>query len=185
MAFVGLFASTLQYGNGVHQWDVPLSNVYEFGKVSIANNVKSFCVWLTACLSIQLANITEIIYCPVIFATKLAILLQIQHIFVTGRNIRFYLLQLVIWVNGIWYFINVFLIAFMCTPRAKIWDDMVPGHCFIDFYTVNLTSAIFNPVSDILILILPIFWACKLQMVWKRKVGVVLIFATGIMLVSH
>ena len=57
---------------------------------------------------------------------------------------------------------------------------MVPGHCF-DFYTLNLTGVIFNPVSDILILVLPIFWTWKLQMAWKRKVGVVLIFATGIM----
>ena len=140
---------------------------------------------LTPNLFIQLANVVEIIYCPAIFATKLAILLQIQHIFVTGRNIRFYLVQSLIWLNGLWYFINIFLNAFPCTPRAKIWDPRVPGHCFVSFYASNDISLIVNSVSDIFILILPIFWAWKLQMAWKRKVRVTLIFGTGFMLVSH
>ena len=35
VAFTDLFAITLQYGNGVHQWNVPLSNVFEFLKASI------------------------------------------------------------------------------------------------------------------------------------------------------
>ena len=89
-----------------------------------------------------------------------------------------------IWINGLWYFISMFLNAFPCTPRAKIWDPAVPGHCFVTLQVVNDTNTIFNPVSDIFILILPIFWAWKLQMAWKRKVGVTLIFGTGIMLVS-
>ena len=33
VAYTALAISTLQYGNGVHQWDVPLSNVLQFGKV--------------------------------------------------------------------------------------------------------------------------------------------------------
>ncbi|KAK0508429.1 hypothetical protein JMJ35_009513 [Cladonia borealis] len=159
VAFTGLYATSLQYGIGVHQWNVPLSNVFEF---------------------LKLLDIGAIVYCPVIFATKLAILLQIQRIFVTSRNIRFYLVQSLIWINGLWYFINMFLTAFMCTPRAKIWDPAVPGHCFISFYVINYTSTIVNPVSDIFILILPISWAWKLQMAWKRKVEVTLIFGTGI-----
>ena len=126
-----------------------------------------------------------IIYCPVIFATKLAILWQIQHIFVTGRNIRFYLVRSLIWVIGLWYFINILLAAFPCVPRAKIWDPAVPGHCFVNIYVVICISTIVNPVSDTFILILPISWAWKLQMAWKRKVGVTLIFGTGFMLVSH
>ena len=134
---------------------------------------------------IQLLDIGSIVYCPVVFATKLAILLQIQHVFVIGRNIRFYLVQSLIYINGLWYFINMFLTAFMCTPRAKIWDPAVPCHCFFSFYVMSYISTIVNPVSDMFILILPISWAWKLQMAWKRKVGVTLIFGTGIMLVSH
>ena len=115
-----------------------------------------------------------------IYITKLTILLQIQHIFVVDRkSVRFLMVQLVIWVNGLWYFINIFLNAFPCTPRDKVWNPLIPGHCTISFDHVDLVSTIFNVVSDISILIMPIMWVWKLQMARKRKIGVSLVFAIG------
>ncbi|MCJ1458810.1 hypothetical protein MMC28_009184 [Mycoblastus sanguinarius] len=129
-----------------------------------------------------LSAAVEITYSPVILAAKLAILLQLMHIFVTSRNtVRFYLVQLLIWINVLWYLIQMFMTAFQCLPRAKIWNPMIPGHCVITFYTINFMGSTFNVVSDLFILILPILWVWKLQMVWKRKLGVSLIFATGIL----
>lgn len=132
--------------------------------------------------SLQRASMVEILYCPIIFAAKLAILLQIKHVFVTSRkSVRSYLVQLLIWSNALWYIINIFMLAFQCSPRAKIWNPSLPGHCFTSFYTVNFVAAVLNVISDVAMLVMPILWVWKLQMAWKRKVGISLIFASGIL----
>ena len=172
-------AKTLQYGNGVHQWNVPLSKVLQFGE---ASTLTSACAAMLCLTYSQLVSAVEIAYCPVIFATKLAILLQIMHVFVTNRtSVRFYLVQFLIWSNALWYIINIFMTAFQCTPRKKIWDPMIPGHCFVNFDTINFTAAIINVVSDVFMFVLPILWVWELHMAWKRKFGVSLIFASGIL----
>ncbi|CAF9925595.1 MAG: hypothetical protein ALECFALPRED_003175 [Alectoria fallacina] len=155
VAFVALSAITLQYGDGIHQWDVPLSNI---------------------------ANIIDILYCPLILATKLAILLQIEHVFVTSRSsIRFYLVQFLIWNNTIYYTTHMFLTAFQCSPRAKIWNPLLPGHCFTDSYTLEFVTTVLNVISDVAVLVMPVLWVWKLQMAWKRKLGLSLIFASGVL----
>ena len=116
------------------------------------------------------------------YCAKLAILLQIQRIFVTDRNsIRFLLLQLMIWINGAWYFSCIWLSAFPCSPRPYLYNKLLDGHCAVDLVAIDLISIIFNVVSDILILMLPIRWLWDLQMANGRKIGISLIFATGIL----
>ena len=179
VVITALSALTLQYGNGIHQWNVPLSKVLQFFKVGASTFSTRTCA--NRC-HVQLSNAVEIVYCITALSTKVAILLQIQHIFITSRkSIRFLLVQLVIWINALWYFINIFLNAFPCTPRAKIWDPLLPGHCSISYNVVDYISCIFNMVSDLFILVLPIMWVWKLQMPRKRKFGVSLIFASGIL----
>ena len=130
----------------------------------------------------QLATVVEILYCPAILAAKLVILLQINHVFVTTRtSVRFYLVQLLIWSNILWYIINVFMLIFQCSPRAKTWNPLLPGHCFTTFYTINFIAAVINVISDIAMLLLPILWVWKLQMAWKRKIGISLVFASGVL----
>ena len=131
---------------------------------------------------LQLANAAAIVYCIVIFFTKLAILLQIQNIFVTSKqSIRFLLIQLLIWANGLWYLINMLFTSFACKPRAKAWNPVLPGHCLLTLNTKAYVETTLNMVSDIFILTLPILWVWKLQMATSRKLGISLIFATGIL----
>ena len=52
----------------------------------------------------QLTYIAEILYSPLIFTVKLAILLQVQHIFAISSKPRLYLVQSLIWSNACWYF---------------------------------------------------------------------------------
>lgn len=130
----------------------------------------------------QLASVVEILYCPIILSAKLAILLQIKHVFVTSRkSVRFYLIQIFIWSNAFWYITNIFLQALQCSPRAKIWKPLLPGHCFTSFFTLSFINTILNVVSDIAMLVMPILWVWKLQMTRKRKLGISLIFASGIL----
>ena len=78
----------------------------------------------------------------------------------------------------LWYLINIFLNAFVCVPRKKLWMPTVPEHC-MDWNAIDLISVIFNIVSDMFIFLLPISSVLNLQMAWKRKLGVSAIFATS------
>ena len=90
-------------------------------------------------------------------------------------------MQLFIWSNALWYLINIFLNAVGCIPRAKLWNPMVSGYCFLTFDRIKQISALVNMLSDVFILLAPVFWACKLQMARKRKLGVSLVFASAIL----
>ena len=128
----------------------------------------------------QLTYIAEVLYSPLIFTVKLAILLQVQHIFAITSKLRFYLVQSLIWSNACWYFAYTFIVAFACTPTAKSWDFELRGHCISSNSLVALAT-IPSVVSDLVILILPISWVWKLQMARWRKFEVSLIFAMGLM----
>ena len=45
VAYIAVSARTLQYGNGVHQWNFPLSSVIEFVKASTSITVVSHSSW--------------------------------------------------------------------------------------------------------------------------------------------
>ena len=127
----------------------------------------------------QLTYIAEILYSPLIFIVKLAILLQVQHIFAVASKLRLYLVQSLIWSNPCWYFAYTFVVAFACTPTAKSWDFELPGHCISSHSLVSLAT-IPSVISDLFILVLPISWVWKLQMARKHKLEVSLIFAMGL-----
>ena len=126
-------------------------------------------------------NQQEIVYMPTILSAKITILLQLIQIFViTKRNGRWYFLQILIWLNTIFFTISMFLEIFQCVPRAKIWNPLVSGACINISKTFVATAAI-NVVSDLSILILPIFWVLQLHMPFRRKLGIVAILGTGIL----
>ena len=118
---------------------------------------------------------------PAILFTKLTILLQLLQVFVVGkRNFRYFFLHTLIWLNTLFFATLLFLEIFQCWPRVKIWDATAPGHC-IDISVTFVATAAINVASDLSILILPIFWVSKLNMPWRKKVGVVLVFGTGVL----
>lgn len=67
-----------------------------------------------------------------------------------------------------------------CQPQQKIWDPSVEGSC-INLGTLFSVSGGFNVLFDLAILLMPIGSLWKLQMGWKRKIGVWLIFTIGTM----
>ncbi|MCJ1471167.1 hypothetical protein MMC07_009815, partial [Pseudocyphellaria aurata] len=158
----GFQFEAFKYGTGVHQWNVTAENVIRVGKA---------------------ASAIEALYVLLIFVTKLSILLQYMRIFVPARaGVRYYLIHTLIWLNLVYYIINFFLGLFFCTPRRKIWDPSVPGHCLSLGASVTsiMSAAALNVLSDVTILVLPIFWISVLQMPLRRKVAVSMVFAMGI-----
>ena len=87
---------------------------------------------------------------------------------------------LIIWVMLVYYFTDAVLSICICTPREKIWNPLMEGHC-LDQNTAWKFHAVFNVVSDFLILLLPLPSVWKLQLPCKKKILITSIFATGIL----
>lgn len=151
--------SALNDGVGLHAWDVTAVHFAHY---------------------LKMANRQEIVYMPTILFTKITILLQLMQIFVVAkRNGRWYFIQTLIWLNTIFFTILMFLEIFQCVPRAKIWNPLHSGVCLNISKTFVATAGV-NIVSDLSILVLPLFWVLQLHMPLRRKLGIMAIFCTGI-----
>ena len=127
----------------------------------------------------QLSSIESIIYCPIIVLVKVSILLQYVTFFVVHRwNLFHILIHILLWINVVFYTIDTFLVIFECDPRAKVWDDSIPGHCF-SLHQLGVSSGVINVISDFAILLLPLRRIWQLQMRWTKKWRFLAVFAVG------
>ncbi|KAI1330193.1 hypothetical protein F5Y16DRAFT_48952 [Xylariaceae sp. FL0255] len=157
--YVALAIITGRYGQGSHQWNVPLSKFFQLLKI---------------------VNVLEILYSPLVFCAKYAVLRQIETTFFQHqyRSWSHKALVFLIWSNFIFYAAFFFSFIFACTPRSKIWNPEEPGRC-IDNRAALISSSVINIVSDTTILILPLATIWKLQMSMKSKLQVGTVFAIG------
>lgn len=83
-------------------------------------------------------------------------------------------------VNVLLYLSGIVATSLACIPLAKLWHTWLPGKC-IDRKALDICTATFNLILDIVILILPqrVIW--KLQMTTSRKVGISLVFSIGLL----
>ncbi|KAH2536824.1 hypothetical protein KXW97_006545, partial [Aspergillus fumigatus] len=143
LAYVVITFEADKYGNGIHIWEVDESDLRRYSK------------W---------ANTSQIVYGPLIFITKLSILLLYLRVFAPSfRSKTFFCIHALIWLNFGFYFADTIVKIFECSPRAKIWDKTLKGHCININIPIIVTSSI-NVASDFLILVLPIVSVWRLQM---------------------
>ncbi|KAI9648300.1 hypothetical protein NHQ30_002932 [Ciborinia camelliae] len=78
-----------------------------------------------------------------------------------------------IWISGglvaAWLVVCMLGAIWQCTPIAKAWDPLLPGHC-LDYFSWSTTSShsilnVSNIVIDVLILLLP------MPMIWTLNMG--------------
>ena len=81
-------------------------------------------------------------------------------------------------INSAFYLCYIIVPAAACRPREKIWTPQLPGTC-LDINKLYLASAIFNCISDIAMLGVPIYLIWRLQMSIRRKIGISVIFCSG------
>lgn len=113
-------------------------------------------------------------------STKLAILLLYRRVFLPQRGGFFdWVLRLFMLILGLFYFATTIVKIWECSPRARIWDKSIPGTC-IDIPALLNTSGLFNMVTDVLILLVPVKSVWNLHMTRKRKLGVILVFTVGL-----
>lgn len=177
VAYASIGCLSLRYGNGVHQWDVPLQDVFYFAQVNRLHVSNEF----QLADGKQLANVEQILYGPIVLLAKLSILLQYQRIFVPNHAGKlYYTVQFIIWLNLLFYIAATLASIFTCMPRKKIWEPSTPGRC-VNIGIVVITNGAINVISDFSVLVLPLNSIWELQMPRKRKIALSAVFATGLL----
>ncbi|KAF4626928.1 hypothetical protein G7Y89_g11229 [Cudoniella acicularis] len=73
---------------------------------------------------------------------------------------------------------GAFTWLFMCRPIEKYWNLEVAGTC-LNFKTAFLVGGSMNVVTDVVMLLLPIWVLRPLQLPLRQKLGVIVILMTG------
>ena len=123
----------------------------------------------------------ESLYAPVMFLIKLTLFLLYLHIFSRLRWLRFLIWAGII-CTALFYGSMAIIFSIICTP-AK-------GQSYLEAFLstqcgkasdISLAAGFFNMLSDIYLLVIPIPAVWSLQLERRRKLGVLIIFATGFM----
>ncbi|KAI9882493.1 MAG: hypothetical protein M1823_005765 [Watsoniomyces obsoletus] len=75
---------------------------------------------------------------------------------------------------------TVLAFIFQCTPVSGAWDMLVVT-CRVDVARLQLGICIFNLLTDIFILLLPIPTVWQLQVNIKKKLGLIILFSLGVL----
>lgn len=131
----------------------------------------------------QLVSVRLIFYNPLIFMTKLSILIQYLKIFAPTRDGKTYrAIHFLIWTNLLFYLATLTVHILVYVQRLHTQNPVAPRQS-IDDTAVQISSAVINLVSDFSMLILPLAKLLKLQLPRNRKIGVIAIFALGFLYV--
>lgn len=71
-----------------------------------------------------------------------------------------------------------FSFLYLCTPIRSLWDISVTGTC-VDLNSAYLASSVLNAVTDVVILVLPIWLLWPLRVRWQQKIAVALALMSG------
>ncbi|KAL8917289.1 MAG: hypothetical protein Q9172_005915 [Xanthocarpia lactea] len=125
--------------------------------------------------------IGDMFYLISIMSTKIAILLLYNSLFGVKRWFRYLCYGMMVVVTS-YCVIFFFIEAFNCNPVEKTWHALTytgPAKCF-DNSMVQFVIGGFNIATDLIILVMPMPIILKLNTDSKRKIGLLVIFSTGI-----
>lgn len=89
-----------------------------------------------------------------------------------------------IWITFAFYSVSSFFTLFQCKPIAKAWNPLIEdGHC-LNIRALSTAVAIFNLLTDISILILPLRAIWNLELSKRKKAALSSVFLVGVMCVS-
>jgi hypothetical protein len=120
---------------------------------------------------------SQILYGPVAFCTKLAILLLMIRIFAIKE--RFVLFaKVLIGICAIYYLTITLIQVFLCQPISKAYNPKIPGKC-LDSKKIFITNTAIAMVTDIVILASPIPVISRLNMSFWGRVGSIAALMAG------
>ena len=148
-------------GIGRHIWDIRVESAPRISQISWA---------------------IELMYCIITWLAKASLLLQMQRTFSPTRSGAVYIAcQFLIYANLAFYMGSFIALVVECVPQERIWNPLITtGHC-IKTGDLLIAMGVINVVSDVMILILPIWAIFHLSMSTKLKLGISAIFATGLL----
>ena len=114
---------------------------------------------------------------------KAGILFQYMHLFAPLPSIHptfRHICHATIVANVLFYVACTVVENFSCTPREKIWNKLVPGHC-INNAALIMSSGVLNLASDVLGVALPQRMVWGVRVSWGKRVGVALVFGVGVL----
>jgi large subunit ribosomal protein L36e len=128
----------------------------------------------------------QVFYGPVLFVIKLSLFLLYLRVFAPARWLR-YLVYFGIIFNFLFYASNATIQSIYCTPypgstwNAFILSQLEHTNRCDQIITLSLVQSSVNIVSDVYMLILPIPAVWQLRLQTRQKMGVLSIFATGLL----
>ncbi|KAI2624938.1 hypothetical protein GGR54DRAFT_637836 [Hypoxylon sp. NC1633] len=158
VAVSGITAVLVAHNGGIHKWDLTTDQAHEAY------------YWF---------NIVTIHYGITICIAKLSVLCLYRRIFSPMRRSPFDISIVFLLVLHVLFYTATTIVKILeCVPRAKIVDEGIPGTC-VDISWVLDVSGIFNTITDLIVLLLPVKAVWKMKMQLKKKVTVVLVFTFG------
>ncbi|KAL2202612.1 hypothetical protein CC79DRAFT_1337298 [Sarocladium strictum] len=89
-------------------------------------------------------------------------------------------IQFLLVVTVLWIVIRTCLTILQCLPVEYIWNKEIDGKCAIDQSMFFFSSVLVHCILDIVILVLPVFPIFKMHLTRSKKLGVVGLFSSGI-----
>lgn len=133
---------------------------------------------------VQHLHLGSIMYGLIILCLKTGILLHWKNLFVPKgmRTAFWWTCYVLLGTNVLFYIGCTFLEIFACVPLRKSWDITMTGGRCIDIAMVNVASAVFNLISDFMILMLPhkVIWSLQ-HVSLKKKIAISAMFGVGIL----
>ncbi|KAL4964563.1 uncharacterized protein BDV14DRAFT_209315 [Aspergillus stella-maris] len=158
--FIGFCINMLilnNYGGGYHAWDVSKEQFISFQKASYA---------------------VTLIYVPMVFVIKLALLAVMLRIFAPDRQ-KVIVIYISIIILLLYYIPALFIKIFFCKPISAYWTGTENGGTCIDQRKVIIADSAISIASDFWILILPVPMLWSLKMSVTKKLRVVGILGAG------
>lgn len=124
----------------------------------------------------------RILYRWTIALTQQSILLLYRRIFDTNRFKFRVLCRALFGYVTLYAISSIAVTVFECTPIALEWDKSLPGSC-INFPAFWHANGVHNLLSDLAILLLPMPVIHTLNLPLPRKVGLMAVFALGLLYV--
>ncbi|KAF2650998.1 hypothetical protein K491DRAFT_111966 [Lophiostoma macrostomum CBS 122681] len=124
-------------------------------------------------------------YCSTTTCVKIAILLLYRRIFTTPQHrlktpFDITILALIATITT-YYVIIGFMTAFQCIPPDAVWKpETGDAQCLPHFEVVLDITSVFNVLTDIVILVLPIRAVSKLQLNRMKKFKCIMVFTLGL-----
>jgi hypothetical protein len=119
-------------------------------------------------------------YLPTVMVIKVTFFLFFERVFSPNKTMK-WLIRGGIFAVVAFYIAIFFRSVFLCKPVALAWNPTLTGSC-LKLEVTPYTTAVFNIISDIYILLLPMPLIWNLNLKTQRKMRLIAVFGMGILL---